>query len=145
MAYKDNSKAIAYNNDFIAKSYDRVNLTLSKGKKETIKAHAEAQGQSVNSFINQAIDEKIERDTLARKRKENKWSDKIEDEVLRIRKRDGGQMDLFVGTMLAIGEYGLEDDVWEYLKGHPTATFNELERFISELCPPIEIVDDDES
>ncbi|WP_294473120.1 Arc family DNA-binding protein [uncultured Intestinimonas sp.] len=33
-----------------------------KGKKDTIKAHAESHGQSVNSFINEAIDEKMERD-----------------------------------------------------------------------------------
>ena len=32
------------------------------GKKDIIKAHVEARGQSVNSFINEAIDEKMERD-----------------------------------------------------------------------------------
>lgn len=49
-------------NRYIAKAYDRINLTVPKGKKETIKAHAESHGQSVNSFINEAIDEKMERD-----------------------------------------------------------------------------------
>ena len=49
-------------NRYIAKAYDRINLTVPKGKKDTIKAHAEAHGQSVNSFINEAIDEKMERD-----------------------------------------------------------------------------------
>lgn len=63
MAYKDKSKAVQYNNKFIAKAYDRINLTVPKGKKDTIQAHAEAQGQSVNGFINAAIDEKMERDT----------------------------------------------------------------------------------
>lgn len=63
MAYKDKAKAVEYNNKFIAKAYDRINLTVPKGKKDTIQAHAEAQGQSVNGFINSAIDEKIERDT----------------------------------------------------------------------------------
>ena len=49
-------------NKWIEKAYDRINLTVPKGKKETIKAHAESHGQSVNSFINEAIDEKMERD-----------------------------------------------------------------------------------
>ena len=49
-------------NRYIAKAYDRINLTVPKGKKETIKAHAESHGQSVNSFINEAIDEKMDRD-----------------------------------------------------------------------------------
>lgn len=49
-------------NRYIAKAYDRINLTVPKGKKDTIKAHAESHGQSVNSFINEAIDEKMERD-----------------------------------------------------------------------------------
>jgi len=43
-------------NKYIAKAYDRINLTVPKGKKDTIQAHAEAQGQSVNGFINAAID-----------------------------------------------------------------------------------------
>lgn len=50
-------------NKYIAKVYDRINLTTPKGKKEAIQDHAAAAGLSVNAFINQAIDEKIERDT----------------------------------------------------------------------------------
>lgn len=42
---------------------DRVNLTMPKGKKETIQAHAEARGESVNRFINRAIDQTMEQDT----------------------------------------------------------------------------------
>lgn len=44
------------------KAYDKVLVRLPKGHKATIKAHAEAHGQSVNGFINEAIDEKMERD-----------------------------------------------------------------------------------
>ena len=51
-----------YRNGWIAEKLDRVNLTMPKGKKDTIKAHAEAQGESVNGFINRAIDETMERD-----------------------------------------------------------------------------------
>ena len=62
MAYKNKEKAIAYNNEFIAKSYDRVNLTIPKGEKDIIKTHAQARGESVNGFIKRAIAEAIERD-----------------------------------------------------------------------------------
>ncbi len=50
-------------NKYIAKTYDRVNLTLPKGKKEIIQAHASTMGESVNSFINRAIEETMKRDT----------------------------------------------------------------------------------
>ena len=35
---------------------------LYKGKKDKIKEHADAHGESTNAFINRAIDETIERD-----------------------------------------------------------------------------------
>ncbi len=49
-------------NKYIAKTYDRINLTVPKGKKEQIQNHAKSQGESTNEFINRAIDETIERD-----------------------------------------------------------------------------------
>ena len=49
-------------NKYMSANYDRVNLTMPKGQKDTIKAHAEARGESVNAFINRAIDETMERD-----------------------------------------------------------------------------------
>lgn len=49
-------------NKWIAKAYDRINLTVPKGKRDVIQAHAESQGESVNGFINRAIDETMERD-----------------------------------------------------------------------------------
>ena len=52
-------------NAWIAKSYDRINLTVPKGTKETIQAHAEAHSESVNGFINRAITETMERDNGA--------------------------------------------------------------------------------
>lgn len=62
MAYKNKSDATAYQNKFIAKAYDRVNLTMPKGKKEIVQACAEAEGESVNAYINKAIDQRMERD-----------------------------------------------------------------------------------
>ena len=49
-------------NRYIAKVYDRINLTVAKGRKAVIQAHAQAQGESVNGFVNRAIDETMERD-----------------------------------------------------------------------------------
>lgn len=54
-----------WQNDYISRTYDRVNLTIPKGQKETIKAHAEAQSESLNAFINRAITETMERDSPA--------------------------------------------------------------------------------
>ena len=55
----------ASHNKYIAKAYDRVNLTMPKGKKEIVQAHAEARKESVNGFINRAILETMERDQAA--------------------------------------------------------------------------------
>ena len=51
-----------YKNKWQREKVDRVNLTMAKGKKDTLKAHAEAMGESVNAFINRAIDETLSRD-----------------------------------------------------------------------------------
>ena len=52
----------AYRNNWIAEKLDRVNLTMPKGKKEQIKDAADKAGLSLNAYINQAIDERMERD-----------------------------------------------------------------------------------
>lgn len=44
-------------NKWIAKAYDRINLTVPKGRKEEIQAFAAQTGESVNGFINRAIGE----------------------------------------------------------------------------------------
>ena len=49
-------------NKYVKANYDRINVTIPKGRKDEIKAHAESRGQSVNGFIVAAIDEKMERD-----------------------------------------------------------------------------------
>ena len=49
-------------NKYIAKVYDRFNLIFTKGRKPELQAHATAQGESLNAFINRAIDEQIKRD-----------------------------------------------------------------------------------
>ena len=48
---------------YIKKNYDRIELVVKpKGKKDDLKAHAARMGESLNAFINRAIDEAVERD-----------------------------------------------------------------------------------
>ncbi len=47
---------------YMKENYDVYQIRMPKGKKDTIKAHAEARGESVNAFINRAIDEAMERE-----------------------------------------------------------------------------------
>lgn len=50
-----------------SKKYDeekieRIPMRVPKGKKEIIQAHAASQGESVNAFLNRAVDEAMKRD-----------------------------------------------------------------------------------
>jgi len=49
-------------NKYMAANYDRINLTVAKGQRDMIKAHAATCGESVNGFIGRAIFEAMERD-----------------------------------------------------------------------------------
>ncbi len=51
-----------------AKKYDKTLVRLEKGHLDYVKAHAEQRGESLNGFINRAIDETIERDDMEDKR-----------------------------------------------------------------------------
>ncbi len=48
-------------NRYIGKAYDRINLTVPKGDKERIKAYADANGESVNGYINRLIEEDLKK------------------------------------------------------------------------------------
>ena len=54
-------------NVWISENLDRINLTVKKGKKDVIRAHAEGRGESVNAFINRAIEATLEQDNLESK------------------------------------------------------------------------------
>lgn len=41
----------------------RIGLTMEPEKKQRLKDHASSQNESVNEFVNRAIDETMERDT----------------------------------------------------------------------------------
>ena len=59
-ASKAQQKAV---NKYMKQNYDRVNLTLPKGKKAIIQDYAAAHGESVNGMINRLIDEELSSDT----------------------------------------------------------------------------------
>lgn len=50
-----------WQNDYIAKAYDRINLTVPKGQKERIQAGAAVTGESTNAFINRLINAELDR------------------------------------------------------------------------------------
>ena len=51
-----------YKNNWQKENVDRINLIVPKGKKDSIKAHAQARWESMNAFIQRAIDETMIRD-----------------------------------------------------------------------------------
>lgn len=57
-ASKAQQKAV---NKYMKENYDRINLLLPKGKKAVIQDYAAAHGESVNGFINRAVDEAMAR------------------------------------------------------------------------------------
>ena len=46
---------IKASNKYNAKAYDRVSLMIPKGNRDIIRAYAEAQGMSLNGYINKLI------------------------------------------------------------------------------------------
>ena len=54
--YKSQKEATARYNK---KAYDRINIVVPKGKRQTIKDFAAAQGKSLNRFICDLIDESM--------------------------------------------------------------------------------------
>lgn len=50
---------------YMKENYDEIKVRVEKGQKDVIKAHAEAHSESVNGFINRAIEETMERDNAA--------------------------------------------------------------------------------
>ena len=47
---------------YMKENYDEIKVRVDKGRNDIIKAHAESRGESVNGFINRAIEEAMERD-----------------------------------------------------------------------------------
>ncbi len=51
------------NEKYNIKAYDEIKVRVPKGKKELIQAHAVAKDESLNGFVNRAIDETMVRDS----------------------------------------------------------------------------------
>ena len=49
-----------YKNKWQAENCERISLVVPKGKKSIIKEYAASKGESVNGFINRAIDETMQ-------------------------------------------------------------------------------------
>lgn len=64
---KANQRAVA---KYVKNNYDDIKVRTAKGKRQVIQEHAERRGESVNSFINRAIDEAMERDNASTATKE---------------------------------------------------------------------------
>lgn len=57
---KAQQKAVA---KYMAENYDEIKVRVPKGKKDKIKAHAEKNGESLNGFVNRAVDEAMSKDS----------------------------------------------------------------------------------
>ena len=51
------------NRRYNEKAYDRIELKVPKGQKAELQEHAQQRGESLNAFVNRAIDHEVERDT----------------------------------------------------------------------------------
>lgn len=51
-----------YKNNWAKEKLDRISLTVPKGRKAELQEHAQQHSKSLNTFIKQAIDEKLEHD-----------------------------------------------------------------------------------
>ena len=57
---KAQQKAVA---KYMAENYDEIKVRVPKGKKAKIKSHAEKNGESLNGFVNRAVDEAMNKDS----------------------------------------------------------------------------------
>ena len=62
MAKAKTKTSSAVKNRYNTKAYDRINLVVPKGRKAELQEHAASRDESLNGFVNRAIDETIERD-----------------------------------------------------------------------------------
>ena len=60
MAVTESQKKAVYS--YKKRNYDFFNLMMEKGKREIIKEHAQARHESLNQFINRAIENQLQAD-----------------------------------------------------------------------------------
>lgn len=59
MVSKAQQKAV---NKYVKQNYDRVNVTMPKGKKDEYKAHVQSKGMSLNAYIIGLIEADIKKE-----------------------------------------------------------------------------------
>lgn len=59
MAESQGKASTRAKNKYNSENYDSLRIVVPKGKKAKIKAYAESKGESINGFVNRAIDEKM--------------------------------------------------------------------------------------
>ena len=57
---KAQQKAVA---KYMLNNYDELKIRVPKGKKDVLKDYAKSKGESLNGFVNRAIDEAMKRST----------------------------------------------------------------------------------
>jgi len=53
---------IKYNNEYNKAAYDRVSLMLKRGQKEVLQSVAKSKGETLNTYIRKAIEDRLKRD-----------------------------------------------------------------------------------
>ena len=59
---KNSAAKIKANAKYTAKTYDQFLVYVSKGKKADLQAHAQERNESLNGFVNRAIENQIRQD-----------------------------------------------------------------------------------
>ena len=60
MAENQGKPSTRAKNKYNAANYERIALVVPKGKNAKIKAYADSKGDSINGFVNKAIDKAME-------------------------------------------------------------------------------------
>lgn len=59
----DKAKATNYKREFNAQNYDRIEITIKKGMKQSLQEAAKESGESINGYIKTAIQSRYKADT----------------------------------------------------------------------------------
>lgn len=62
MAFKDKNQAVAYNNEYNRKTYDRLSVNPTKEEGQRIRDAAAKAGESVQGYILTAVRQRMERE-----------------------------------------------------------------------------------
>ncbi len=65
------------NQKYLKESVEDIRIRVPRGQKEVYKAHADSQGESLNSFVIRAMNKTMERDQAAAGGAEGKEDDRV--------------------------------------------------------------------